>query len=144
GRTPGATLVDDVVDQQLAEWSPSYAADGRTIDVQGERGAVVQGAPGAVSLVLATLLENSLVHGGGRTKVAVRRAESAVVVQVSDEGPGVPAGLAQHVFERSVSGGGGHGVGLALARSTAESAGGRLELTTASSATFALFLHEAR
>jgi signal transduction histidine kinase len=52
----------------------------------------------------------------------------------------VPDELAAHVFERGVSGGGSTGVGLALARALVDADGGRLELSAARPATFAVFL----
>jgi signal transduction histidine kinase len=140
GRSVQQTMLSDVLRQQVGEWSPSYAAVGRVLTAEGRSGLAVQAPSGAVSQILATLVENSLIHGAGCTRLVVRRAEGAVVVEVGDEGSGVPAELAPHVFERSISGGGGSGVGLAVARTMAESVGGRLELTTRSPATFSLFL----
>ena len=73
-----------------------------------------------------------------------RRSGPSVVVEVSDQGDGVPAAIAPHIFERSVSSGRrAPGSGLALARDLAESNGGRLELVQAQPALFALFLSEA-
>jgi signal transduction histidine kinase len=91
--------------------------------------------------VLSTLLENSLAHGRGTVDVHARRSGPSVVVEVSDQGDGVPSTIAPHIFERSVSSGG-TGLGLALARDLAESNGGRLELIQAQPAIFALFLSE--
>ena len=143
GRTPAETQLDAVVRQQLDEWAPSFALAGRDLRFDGQRAVMVRAPAGSVSQVLATLLENSLSHGDGATSITIRPAEGAVVVEVTDEGEGIPALLAPRVFERSVSGRGGSGVGLAVARATAESVGGRLELTTNSPPTFALFLHRA-
>ena len=71
--------------------------------VHGERGLVVQATPVALSQVLSTLLENSLVHGRGTVDVHARRSGPSVVVEVSDQGDGVPAAIAPHIFERSVT-----------------------------------------
>ena len=92
--------------------------------------------------MIATLIENSLVHGGGRTLVKVRRNDHSTVVEVSDEGPGIDPELGKRVFERSVSGprSSGTGVGLALARTLVEDDGGRLELLTEVPASFGMFL----
>jgi signal transduction histidine kinase len=109
--------------------------------VHGERGLVVQATPVALSQVLSTLLENSLAHGRGTVDVHARRSGPSVVVEVSDQGEGVPASIAPHIFQRSVTTGG-TGLGLALARDLAESNGGRLELVQAQPAIFALFLSE--
>ena len=106
----------------------------------------MRATPIALSQVLSTLLENSLVHGRGTVDVHARRSGPSAVVEVRDEGDGIPAALAPHIFERSVSSGAGSstGLGLALARDLAESCGGRLDLVARTPATFALFLSEAR
>jgi hypothetical protein len=89
-------------------------------------------------------LENALHHGGGT--VVIRRRTTgttpggSVVIEVSDEGPGIPEELGARVFERAVSGRSGTGLGLALARDLAEAGGGRLELISRRPATFAVFL----
>ena len=130
--------VGEVVRRQTVEWERSFAARGRVIQTKTELATPVPS--GAVTQVLACLLENSLQHGSGATSIRTRHLERALCLEVTDEGPGVPADLAGHVFDRWVSGSGRTGVGLAMARSTAESAGGRLELVTAAPAKFALFL----
>ena len=90
------------------------------------------GSTGPLTQVIATLVENALAHGGGRTTVKVRRNQHSTVVEVSDEGPGIDPELGARIFERSVSGRSsrGTGVGLALARTLVEDDGGRLELLT--------------
>ncbi|MHB1614811.1 MAG: ATP-binding protein [Actinomycetes bacterium] len=136
-------LVDAVVGQQVQEWRPAFAARGRPIVVGGTTGLRVLATPGGVAQVLATLLENSLVHGGGTVTVRTRSTGSLVVIEVGDQGPGVPPGLVGRIFERSVSGGHGTGLGLALARDLAAADNGRLELVSTTPAVFALFLSAA-
>ena len=102
---------------------------------------MVQAKPVDLSQVLSTLLENALAHGRGTVDVHARRSGPSVVVEVSDQGEGVPSTIAPHIFERSVTTTG-TGLGLALARDLAESNGGRLELIQAQPAIFALFLSE--
>jgi signal transduction histidine kinase len=132
--------VDDVVSQQVEEWQPSFSAAGRELQVRGPRGVAALATPAGLSQVLATLLENSLVHGGGTVTVSTRTTGLSVVIEVADEGPGVPPELGARVFERAVSGHSGTGLGLALARDLAEADGGRLELVRQAPAVFALFL----
>lgn len=132
--------VDAVVEQQVLEWSPAFAAAGREVEVGGVRGVRAVATPGGLAQVLATLLENSLQHGAGRATVRVRTTGLSAVVEVTDEGPGVPAALGPRVFERAVSGRAGTGLGLALARDLAEADGGRLELVSARPPVFAVFL----
>jgi signal transduction histidine kinase len=141
----GALVVslDAVVEQQVREWSPAFEAAHRDLVVTGAASLSARGSRGGVAQVLASLLENSLLHGAGTTTITRRRAAGALVLEVRDDGAGVPEALAGQVFERSVSGTGGTGVGLALARSTAHEFGGQLQLLDAQTARFGLFLTEA-
>ncbi|MEO7234142.1 MAG: HAMP domain-containing sensor histidine kinase [Lapillicoccus sp.] len=137
--------LDSVIAALQREWQPAFEKARRSVRVHGERGLVVRSTPVALSQVLSTLLENSLVHGRGTVEMQARRSGPSVVVEVSDQGDGVPAAIAPHIFERSVSSGRGNstGLGLALARDLAESNGGRLDLVSAQPVRFALFLSEA-
>ena len=141
GTTEAVSLVD-VVHQQEEEWAPTYEAVGRRLVVDVDPATQVLATPGALAQVLATLIENSLKHGAGTTTVRSRAGGSsaAVVVEVADEGPGVPDDLAPRIFEREVTSGKGTGLGLALARDLASADGGRLELAQRRPAVFALFL----
>lgn len=134
---------DEVVRQQVEEWRPAFDRQDRAVVVRGERGLRALATPGGLAQVLATLVENSLHHGGGTVTVNARRMGSTwVVLEVSDEGAGVPAPLGSLIFERTVSTTG-TGLGLALARDLAENDGGRLELLRLSPPVFALFLRQA-
>ena len=62
------------------------------------------------------------------------------MIEVADQGDGVPPELEGRVFDRSVSGGGSSGLGLAVARTLVSGDGGRLELTSARPAVFAILL----
>lgn len=139
----GPVALDEVVLQQVVEWEPAFHAKGRTVRAVGTRGLVALATPNGLSQVLATLLENSLIHGAGPVTVSTRSTGISLVIEVTDEGPGVPAELGPRIFERSVSGRKGTGLGLAVARELAEADGGRLELVQQKPAVFALFLSAA-
>jgi signal transduction histidine kinase len=141
GASPAVSL-DSVLASLQREWQPAFASARRSILVSGERGLGVRATPVALAQILTTLLENSLAHGRGTVEIAARRSGPSVVIEVTDAGEGVPATIAPHVFERSVSSSG-SGLGLSLARDLAEAAGGRLELVSARPAVFALFLSAA-
>lgn len=132
--------LDEVVKQQMEEWKPAYRSEGRAIVRSGKTGLRVVGTPGAVAQVLATCIENSLMHGGGTVALRTRVTGNQVVVEVTDEGPGVDPALGSRVFERTVSGHNSTGLGLAVARDLAEADGGRLELLQLHPPVFALFL----
>ncbi|GGN37334.1 ATP-binding protein [Streptomyces fuscichromogenes] len=132
--------LDEVIQQQLAEWRPAYRSSGRAIVSSGKRHLRAVGTPGAVAQVLAALIENSLMHGGGTVALRTRVTGNQAVVEVTDEGAGVPADLGNRIFERTISGRNSTGIGLAVARDLAEADGGRLELLQAQPPVFGLFL----
>ncbi|OEJ32262.1 ATP-binding protein [Streptomyces subrutilus] len=132
--------LDEVVKQQVEEWRPAYRSAGRAIVRSGKQGVRAVGTPGAVSQVLATLVENALMHGGGTVALRTRVIGNQAVLEVTDEGPGVPPDLGNRIFERAISGRNSTGIGLAVARDLAEADGGRLELLQAQPPVFALFL----
>ena len=142
GGTTEAVSLQEVVHQQEEEWAPTFAAAGRRLVVDVDPSTQVLATPGALAQVLATLIENSLKHGAGTTTVRSRAGATSrtVVVEVGDEGAGVPDDLAPRIFERDVTSGAGTGLGLALARDLASADGGRLELAQRRPAVFALFL----
>ncbi|MGW5665121.1 ATP-binding protein [Streptomyces sp. NPDC003758] len=132
--------LDEVIQQQLAEWRPAYRSAGRAIVSSGKRHLRAVGTPGAVAQVLAALIENSLMHGGGTVALRTRVTGNQAVVEVTDEGPGVPPELGSRIFERTISGRNSTGIGLAVARDLAEADGGRLEMLQAKPPVFGLFL----
>ncbi|GGX68129.1 ATP-binding protein [Streptomyces minutiscleroticus] len=132
--------LDEVIHQQLAEWRPAYRSAGRAIVSSGKRHLRAVGTPGAVAQVLAALIENSLMHGGGTVALRTRVTGNQAVIEVTDEGPGVPADLGARIFERAISGRNSTGIGLAVARDLAEADGGRLEMLQAKPPVFGLFL----
>ena len=140
---PPIVSLDSVIASLQREWQPAFEQARRSVRVHGPRGLSVRATPVALSQVLSTLLENSLAHGRGTVDVEARRSGPSVVVEISDQGDGVPAAIAPHIFERSVSTAQSTGLGLALARDLAEANGGRLELIQTKPAIFALFLSEA-
>lgn len=139
----GTELVklEEVLTQQRAEWGPAFTKAHRKLDIAFTE-ATVFATPGGLSQVLATLIENSLHHGGGTTAVVARESgpNHAIVLEVRDEGDGVPEELAPRIFERSVTSGKGTGLGLALARDLVTADGGRLELSQRAPAVFSVFL----
>jgi signal transduction histidine kinase len=137
--------IDDVVAQQVVEWDPAFRRKNRKLEVAGDKNLRAYGKPGTLSQVIATLLDNALLHGAGTVTLRTSRTPKSVVIEVRDEGKGVPPDLVPRIFERNVSGKpGGTGLGLALARSIAAADGGNVVLVRPSPAVFAVFLPRQR
>src|SRR5271167_3108893 len=135
------TGIDEIVRQQVVEWQPAFRRARRKLVVIGVRDLQAHVTPGGVAQVLATLLDNALMHGGGTVTLQTSQSARLVVIEVRDEGDGIPHDLVPRIFERSVSGRPeGTGLGLALARTMAAADGGRVVLVKAKPATFAVFL----
>ena len=108
-----------------------------TVEVDDSAQLIVDGAPDELHRLAINLLQNALVHTpeGTAVEASARREGGRVAIEVSDEGPGIPAALRARIFDRFVrgagdrSGGGGSGLGLAIVRAVAESHGGSVEIS---------------
>ena len=113
-------------------------AEGRTdVTVDAEE-VTVAGARGQVERLLTNLLDNAQRHARAQVSVAVRRDGPHAVVEVADDGDGVPPADRERVFERFVRldeararDDGGAGLGLAIARDVAVRHGGTLTVRDA-------------
>ncbi len=81
--------------------------------------------------MLQNLVHNAIKHAPEHTTVAIEASVdgAAVLLRVSDQGPGVPEGDADRIFDAYVSRdrpSGGHGLGLVFCRLAAEAHGGRI------------------
>jgi signal transduction histidine kinase len=87
-----------------------------------------------LTLVLINLVDNAIKHGrrGGRVEVqADLEGPRAVVIEVDDDGPGVPPDQRERIFavgERGSTAADGSVIGLALVRMLLERVGGRVEV----------------
>src|SRR6476619_3195079 len=83
---------------------------------------------------LDNLVANALVHGPGDGLVSIRaEAASAVLISVTDHGPGIAADEIDQIFDvgvRLVPDSQGSGLGLPLARAIVEGHGGSLTVTS--------------
>ena len=98
--------------------------------------------PFAIRQLLLNLLLNALDFARTRIQITTRAVDSQAEVVVADDGPGVPPGDRERIFQRFVTTRpGGNGLGLSTSREIAEAHGGTLSLVnTDSGATFAVRL----
>ncbi len=97
-----------------------------TVAVQiPDRRLTAEADPERVHQVVANLLENAVRHSppGGTVELRAYARDRDVVIEVLDEGPGIPSDEAQRVFERfyradaaRAAADGGAGLGLSIAR----------------------------
>ena len=100
---------------------------------------MVEVNPGALSRVLANLLDNAVRHARTGVTLAVRPASGGgALVTIADDGPGIPAVDRQRVFERFTRlqdardrDTGGSGLGLAIVRELVTAQGGTVTLADA-------------
>ncbi|MBB3643715.1 sensor histidine kinase [Variovorax atrisoli] len=111
-------------------------ADARRVDVgfEGSIAAVVVAPAAELRSVFDNLIDNALRYApeGGVVDVKLHKVEGHAVVDVLDNGPGIPKEAIDRVFDRFFrvpgAAAGGSGLGLAIARTAAERHGLRIEL----------------
>ncbi|MDT0264687.1 HAMP domain-containing sensor histidine kinase [Streptomyces sp. DSM 44915] len=124
------TLVTEVLDERIGDRHPVVP------DEVAE--ATVRGSRGQLSRVLGNLLDNAQRHAAGRVRVSLRVAAGRALLEVGDDGDGVPEADRERIFERFVRlddarsrDDGGAGLGLAIARDVARRHGGELAVGSA-------------
>ncbi|MFF2193703.1 sensor histidine kinase [Streptomyces sp. NPDC058157] len=102
-----------------------------------EEPAPVLADPARIQQVLVNLLANARTHTPPGTTVTARvsRETSAVRLQIEDDGPGIPAELMRHVFERFARGdasrsraAGSTGLGLAIVQAVVTAHDGQVDV----------------
>ena len=132
----------------LAALARDTVADARVVHPERDLTAeapdpiVVQGDDGRLRQVLANLVGNALNHTPPDAKVVVRARVFGpeAMIEVSDDGPGIPVELRHSAFERFVHGGqaathapvasvgGGNGLGLSVVAAIVTAHGGTVSL----------------
>lgn len=95
---------------------------------------IVRGYEAALAALLRNLVENAMRHvpAGGQIQVLITPDSQNVVVDVIDDGPGIPVELRAQVFARFHREAGGHsegyGLGLSIVQRAAQLHGATIEL----------------
>lgn len=122
-----------LVRETLAELTPWVLKQGLELDLEaGEGDYHLNADPGSLGIALQNLVTNAVNHSpaGGRLHVRLSADAQRLLLQVEDQGPGIPAEDLERVFERFYSRGTvqGAGLGLAIVQSIARRHAGQIRL----------------
>ena len=109
----------------------------RLLTVENDRSLPIEGSPDELHRMILNLLENAAryTQADAHIDLTLRRDNGDAIVEVADDGPGIPAEMRTQIFERFVRGQGpsdtqsgtGTGLGLAIVSAVAASHGGSVE-----------------
>jgi signal transduction histidine kinase len=122
------------VDEVITEICQDLASMQASVTIMKMEAVTIASAPMALTRAVRNLVINAATHGGGAF-VTVGLENSAALITIDDEGPGIPDQSMSRVFEpffrvdpaRRKSGPGA-GLGLAIAKEIVERHGGKLTL----------------
>jgi signal transduction histidine kinase len=138
-----ASLVNEAVETARPLRSPSAPM---RLDNRVELSLLVNCDRTQLFRVLANLLRNAAEAGARRVRVSAQLENATVIVEIADNGPGLPEPVRAELFRPFASmRRGGSGLGLAIARDLMVAHGGSIELveTSAAGTTFRLTLRAA-
>jgi signal transduction histidine kinase len=121
------SLVQSIADEM--------AETGLDVSAETNTPVVINGDPVALRRLVTNLIDNAIKFGA-RARARVYSENGSAVIEVDDDGPGIPEGERDQVFEPFRRGErsrsretGGAGLGLAVVRSVARAHGGDADLT---------------
>jgi len=127
-----------VVEEEMERWHYKGEKLGiKLIFLKEDNVPLVDIDPFRICQVLSNLLENSLKYAPESEEIAVRlfREKNQVFISVTDQGPGIPPGETDEIFERLYrlensrnSKTGGRGLGLSIVKSIMEMHGGTVSV----------------
>lgn len=127
---PSAAAIDlgPAVEAAEQRWRDAFRAASRPLTTTiGPSLPSIRVRRASLDQALDVLLDNSLRHGAGETRMLARHTHGGLVLQVDDDGPGIAPERIASVFTRYE--GSDTGIGLTLARTLIEADGGRLLLS---------------
>ncbi len=127
----------EIAGEAAAEAAPLMGA--RELVVDNDKPLLVDGSPDDLHRMVLNLLDNAAHHTPphSRVELSLRAEDDEAVVEIGDDGPGIPAEMREQIFSRFVRGSGpadtatgtGTGLGLAIVSAVADSHGGSVEVT---------------
>src|SRR5437588_6688693 len=107
-----AGRISERTDCDLAEIAGNAAAEvapvagGRHLHLENARPVPINGNPDELHRMVVNLLDNAVRHtpDGSTIELKLDADELRAVIKVADDGPGIPEGMREHVFDRFVRG----------------------------------------
>jgi signal transduction histidine kinase len=125
----------EIAGEAAAEAAPLMGS--RLLEIDNERPLRVEGSPDELHRMVLNLLDNAANHtpAGATIELRLGEEDGQAVVEVADDGPGIPVAMREQIFDRFVRGegpsdtaaGSGTGLGLAIVSAVAKSHGGTVE-----------------
>jgi len=122
----------EIVKGHADAWVRTAAA--RHVDLEFDLApAPIEGDPVLVGELAANLVDNATRYGAKYVMIGTRRTGVRSILEVVDNGPGIPAGERERIFERfhrvdRNDAGGGSGLGLAIVREIAQRHGATISV----------------
>lgn len=144
---PQAVDLENLAETVCAELGPSILAKNLDFDFAADPDCIVTGQRDWLRILIRNLVDNAIRYtpAGGRIRIGIRGTEGGCRFEVSDSGPGIPAGERETALRRfhrlNHAEQPGSGLGLAIVARIAELHGARLELATAETGGLAARIH---
>lgn len=128
--------------QELLDEVWAKEVDGITLVTDRAKGQMIDADRDQMFRALSNLIRNSAQAGAQAIEVCARHEAAITIVDITDDGPGLPPRAQENLFKpfKGSTRAGGTGLGLAIARELLRSHGGDLQLhqTSGSGTTFRL------
>ena len=129
----------DLDDLVLTEARRLRGGTGLRVDTTAVSAGRVEGDGAALRRVVRNLADNAARHAAGRLAFSVAERDGTVLLEVEDDGPGIPVADRERVFERFVRldhararDDGGSGLGLAIVAEVVAAHGGTVAIDAGS------------
>jgi two-component system OmpR family sensor kinase len=129
-----ATPLDQCTKQVVADLLPLAADRGVDLGFEIVEPVLVRGEPAMLAVMVRNLIDNAIRYSakGGRIDVGIYPENMRAILQVEDNGPGIPEADLARIFEPFVRGRGGaedgSGLGLSIVKRIVERSSGSLAL----------------